>query len=30
MIKNFMENAWKLNVPINVDIGLGSNWSQAH
>ncbi|GAB4373527.1 MAG: DNA polymerase I [Calditrichia bacterium] len=30
MIKNEMENAIKLSVPIKVDIGVGKNWLEAH
>jgi len=30
IIKNEMENAYKLSVPIKVDIGTGSNWADAH
>jgi len=30
LIKNEMENAYKLNVPIKVDIGTGPNWADAH
>jgi DNA polymerase I len=30
MIKKEMESAWKLKVPLRVDIGIGKNWSQAH
>ena len=29
-IKNRMQNAAKLAVPLIVDIGLGDNWEQAH
>tara|TARA_B100001093_G_C26593158_1_gene912476 strand:- start:322 stop:942 length:621 start_codon:yes stop_codon:yes gene_type:complete len=29
IIKN-MENAYKLNVPLTVDIGVGDNWLDAH
>jgi len=30
MVKEEMEGAWKLIVPIKVDIGTGSNWAEAH
>ncbi len=30
MVKQEMENAWELIVPIKVDIGSGSNWAEAH
>lgn len=30
MIREKMENAIKLDVPIVVDIGLGRNWLEAH
>jgi len=30
MIKKEMEGAWKLIVPIKVDIGTGNNWAEAH
>mgnify|MGYP001234055979 FL=1 len=30
MIKNEMENAFSLDVPLMVDIGIGSNWLEAH
>lgn len=29
-IKKRMENAWQFAVPLVVDIGIGSNWLQAH
>jgi DNA polymerase-1 len=29
-VKEIMENALKLNVPIVVDIGIGYNWNEAH
>lgn len=30
MIKKEMEEAWKLTVPLRVDIGMGKNWAEAH
>jgi len=30
IIKNEMENAYKLRVPLKVDIGVGPNWADAH
>jgi DNA polymerase-1 len=30
LIKNEMENAFKLTVPLVVDIGMGANWLEAH
>jgi DNA polymerase-1 len=30
MVKDIMENALKLNVPIVVDIGIGDSWNEAH
>ena len=30
MIKNEMENAFQLKVPLKVDIGKGENWFDAH
>ena len=30
MIKHEMENAFKLVVPLDVEIGLGKNWLEAH
>ena len=30
VIKNHMESAASLNVPLLVDIGVGDNWDQAH
>ena len=26
---NFMENAYKLNVPLEVDVEIGKNWYDA-
>ena len=30
LIKNIMENAAKLAVPLIVDVGVGDNWDEAH
>ncbi|MFV8226359.1 DNA polymerase I [Christiangramia aquimixticola] len=30
MIKHEMENAYKLEVPLDVDMGTGDNWLEAH
>ncbi|MEO2100266.1 MAG: DNA polymerase I, partial [Flavobacteriaceae bacterium] len=30
MVKSEMENAFKLDVPLLVDIGIGTNWLEAH
>ncbi|QYJ69359.1 DNA polymerase I [Flavobacterium litorale] len=30
MIKHEMENAFKLDVPLDVDMGTGNNWLEAH
>jgi DNA polymerase-1 len=30
MVKNEMENAFKLSVPLTVDVGIGDNWLEAH
>ena len=30
LIKNEMESAYKLSVPLVVDIGVGNNWLEAH
>lgn len=30
IIKKDMESAYKLSVPLEVDIGVGDNWAQAH
>jgi len=30
MIKSEMENAYKLSVPLDVDLGVGNNWLEAH
>ena len=30
MIKHEMENAFKMDVPLDVEIGVGKNWLEAH
>ena len=30
LIKNTMKSAIPLSVPIEVDIGIGNNWLEAH
>ena len=30
MIKTEMENAYKLSVPLVVDMDMGDNWLEAH
>jgi len=30
MIRAEMENAYKLQVPLDVEIGIGQNWLEAH
>ena len=30
MIKHEMENAFKLDVPLDIEIGVGKNWLEAH
>ncbi len=30
VIREAMEGAWKLRVPLQVDIGVGKNWAEAH
>ena len=29
-IKNDMENAWKLKVPLKVEMRAAENWAEAH
>jgi len=29
-IKTLMEGCFELDVPLQVDIGVGENWDQAH
>ena len=29
-IKALMSNALKLSIPLDVDLGVGSNWQEAH
>ena len=29
IVRNIMENTYKLNVPLKVDIEVGSDWSEA-
>jgi len=29
-IKSIMENCYKLDVPLKVDVGIGDNWDEAH
>ena len=29
IVKNIMENTYKLNVPLKVDINIGTNWYEA-
>ena len=29
-IKALMSNALKLSIPLEVDVGMGSNWQEAH
>ncbi len=30
IVKNGMENACKLSVPLSIDMGVGNNWHEAH
>jgi DNA polymerase-1 len=30
MVRTDMEGAIRLNVPIQVDVGVGDNWFEAH
>jgi DNA polymerase-1 len=30
IIKSEMENAYKLSIPLIVDVGIGENWLEAH
>ena len=30
MIKSEMENAFKIEVPLTVDLGMGKDWLEAH
>lgn len=30
VLKHEMENAWRLDVPLVVTVGVGSNWDEAH
>ncbi|MBN2519891.1 MAG: DNA polymerase I [Bacteroidales bacterium] len=30
IVKDCMENAYKLNVPLEIDMGFGNNWLEAH
>ena len=30
MIKTEMEGAYKLDVPLDVEVGIGQNWLEAH
>jgi DNA polymerase-1 len=30
MIKREMENAFPMSVPLDVEIGIGENWLEAH
>jgi DNA polymerase-1 len=30
LVKTEMENAYKLKVPLNVDLGVGHDWLEAH
>ena len=30
IVKEKMQNAYQLKVPLKVDIGIGKNWLEAH
>ena len=30
LVKSEMENAFKMDVPLEVDLGVGENWLEAH
>jgi DNA polymerase-1 len=30
LIKEAMQEAWPLDVPIEVEVGIGKNWLEAH
>ena len=30
LIKTEMENAYKMAVPLDVEVGIGANWLEAH
>jgi DNA polymerase-1 len=30
LVKKKMENAFKLDIPLKVDVGIGKNWLEAH
>ncbi len=30
IIKETMENAYKMSIPLTVDLGEGNNWLEAH
>jgi DNA polymerase-1 len=30
LLKDCMENAIKLSVPLEIDMGVGNNWLEAH
>jgi DNA polymerase-1 len=30
LIKNTMESAYKMSIPLTVDVGLGNDWLEAH
>ncbi|MEI6730435.1 MAG: DNA polymerase, partial [Pseudomonadota bacterium] len=29
-VKNIMENAIKLSIPLTVDVNIGDNWNEVH